>query len=390
MIILVLNAGSSSLKYQVINSKSEKILIKGHVDAIGLSNCSHKYSYKEVENNTFSKIKNHEEAAKQALKTIESTVGLNKLQAVGHRVVHGGELYQRPVKINDLMLQKITEFSKLAPLHNPPNIAGINACKKHLPNLKQVAIFDTSFHCTMPKKAYLYAIPLEYYQKCGVRKYGFHGTSHEYVSLKAAKILKKRNPNLVTCHLGNGSSITSVKKGVSVDTSMGFTPLQGVIMGTRSGTIDPSIVEFLSKSLKKDVSEVMNILYKESGLKGICGESDMRIISKKALKGNKKCILACEMLAYSGAKYIAAHMVALPSIDAIVFTGGMGEGSSFMREKICDNLLVFGVKIDAKKNAENKSVDISAKNSKIKLLVVHTNEELMIAKETEIVLKKLV
>ncbi|MEM4260357.1 MAG: acetate kinase [Candidatus Woesearchaeota archaeon] len=404
MIILVLNSGSSSLKFQVINTSSEHLLIKGIVDGIGLPTCKFDYEYEnknvyknmggyEKDTNCYEKNSNqvtcpdHNEAVSIVLKTISETVGLDKIQAIGHRVVHGGEFYKEATLIDDDVIKKIDELKDLAPLHNPPNLAGILACKKLLPTLKQVAVFDTAFHESMPEHAYLYAIPYEYYEKFKIRKYGFHGTSHKYVSIQAKKFLNMEKCNLVTCHLGNGSSITAIQDGISIDTSMGFTPLQGILMGTRSGNIDPEIIVFLSKKLGKTDSEILSILNKQSGLKGICGFSDVRTIHEKALAGDKKCILALDILSYKLGKHIGSYMVVLPNVDAIVFTAGIGENAYYIRQRACDELVNFGVLIDKKKNEENKEIDISAPNSKVKILVIHTNEELMIAKETEELLK---
>jgi acetate kinase len=387
MIILVLNSGSSSLKFQVIDPLSEAVLIKGIVDGIGLPTCTVSYAIADKETKVSFIALNHDIAVQEVLKVVEAQVGLQKIDAIGHRVVHGGEYYHDATVITDQVIAVIDDLKSLAPLHNPPNLAGILACKKLLPDLKQVAVFDTAFHQTMPPHSYLYALPYDYYQKYKIRKYGFHGTSHKYVSIMAKRFLKKEC-NLVTCHLGNGSSISSIRNGKSVDTSMGFTPLQGLIMGTRSGSIDPEIVPYLAHRLNTTDDEVIKILNKQSGLKGICGYSDVRTIHEKALAGDKQCLLALDMLSYDLGKNIAAFMAAIPKVDAIVFTAGIGQGATYVRAKVCDELRHLGVTIDLAKNKKNKDIDISSKKSKVKVLVIPTNEELMIAKETGRVVTK--
>lgn len=379
MNILVLNSGSSSLKYQLFTN--EKVLIKGHIDGIGLQTCEYKYKIKKSFKEKL-KIKNHTQAVKLALNTIKKVINQKEIDAIGHRVVHGGEYYSKAVKITSKVMRTIKALSELAPLHNPANLAGIKACKKVFPKLPQVAVFDTAFHQTIPKKAFLYGIPLEYYKKYGVRKYGFHGTSHKYVMLEAKKILKKKSINLITCHLGNGSSITAIEKDKSIDTSMGFTPMQGLMMGTRSGDVDPAIITFLCKKLMKRPDEITSILNKESGLLGIDGYSDIRTIHNHALKGNKKCILGLNMFAYRVTEYIGSYLGIMKKVDAIVFTAGIGEGAYYLRELICKRLENIGIKLDKRKNKSHSTI-ISAKNSKIKVLVIPTNEELMIAKETK-------
>jgi len=377
MNILVLNSGSSSLKYQLVNMKTNKPILKGHIEGIGLESCKFEYASKKTKISKNIKIKNHNEAVKLA---IESFKGY-EINAIGHRVVHGGELYNKAVLINNKVIRAINKLKELAPLHNPPNLVGIKVCKKLFPKIPQVAVFDTAFHQTIPEKAYLYGIPLEYYTKYKIRKYGFHGTSHKYVMLEANKLLKKKTSNLITCHLGNGSSITAIQKNKSIDTSMGFTPLQGLIMGTRSGDIDPTIIAFLTKKLRKSPDEVINILNKKSGLLGIDGYSDIRTIHAHALKGNKRCRLGLDMFAYRVTEYIGSYIGILNKVDAIVFTAGIGEEAYFLRKLICKRLANVGVKLDKRKNKTHSKV-ISAKDSIIKVLVIPTNEELMIAKET--------
>jgi len=359
----------------------KKPIIKGYIDGINLSSCKFRYTIKGANTTKNIHIKNHFEAVKLALDSIKSICSLNEINAIGHRVVHGGEKYNKAVLINTQVIKAIDKLKELAPLHNPPNLAGIRACKKVFPKVKQVAVFDTAFHQTIPKQAYLYGIPMEYYKKFGIRKYGFHGTSHKYIMIKAKELLKKKSINIISCHLGNGSSITAIEKDKSVDTSMGFTPLQGLIMGTRSGDLDPSIVAFLTKKLRKTPDEIITILNKKSGLLGIDGYSDIRTIHNHALKGNKKCILGLDMFAYRVIEYIGSYIGIMKKVDAIVFTAGIGEDAFYLRESICKKLENLGVKLDKRKNKNNSTI-ISAKDSKIKVMVIPTNEELMIAQET--------
>jgi len=392
MNVLILNSGSSSLKFKVIDPGNEKLMLKGNIDGIGLPTCKFKYSFEGASSETARKIRDHHEAVERVIDNIRKFIGLENINAIGHRVVHGGEYYSFPTLISQTVITRIKELCDLAPLHNPPNLDGILACRKLLPRVPQVAVFDTAFHQTMPEHSFLYAIPYDYYKKFKIRKYGFHGTSHKYVSQVAARMLKKSRPNLVTCHLGNGSSIACIKDGKSIDTTMGFTPLQGLIMGTRSGDIDPEIVEFLSRRLKSGSHDIIRILNKESGLKGICGYSDVRTIHEKAQKGNNKCQLALDMFAYRITQYIGAYIAALPDVDAIVFTAGIGQGAFYIRKKICNMLGNLGIRIDMKKNRANCDLeipgDITARGSKIKVFVIPTNEELMIAKETQKVVRK--
>ncbi len=371
-IILVLNSGSSSLKFKVIKMPKEEILVEGDVDAIGS-----KSSQLIVDGARIKKyFPNHERAIKEVLAILEKYT----IDFIGHRVVHGGEKFKQVTKITSKVIDDIKKLSVLAPLHNPVNLKGILACKKLLPKIPQFAVFDTSFHQTIPEKAFLYAIPLDFYKKYKIRKYGFHGTSHKFVSLESAKILSRKNPNLITCHLGNGSSITAIRKGLSVDTSMGFTPLQGLIMGTRSGDLDPGIIPFLEKQTRYSAKEIENLLNKKSGLLGIDGYSDMRLIHKKAIAGNKLCNLAIEMLAYDIVKYIGSYLMLTSPLDAIVFTGGMGEHAYYIRKKVLDYLKPLGVRINNSANKRDLQI-ISTEDSSVKVLVLETNEELMIARE---------
>lgn len=384
MNVLVLNSGSSSLKFQVINPRSEKVSLKGHVDGIGLKTCIVKVNGEEMK----AKVQDHVMAVELALDAVNE--GGHKFEAIGHRVVHGGEMYKGAAKIDATVIRNIKKLIDLAPLHNPPNLEGILACKKLMPKIKQYAIFDTAFHQTIEEGQFRYAIKDEYYKKFGIRKYGFHGSSHKYITFKLGKIVGKKNVSLISCHLGNGSSICAISKGKSVDTSMGLTPLQGLIMGTRSGDIDPEIVSILCRKLKKKPEEVIHILNKESGLKAITGSSDVRDIyamSKKANSKGYKSKLAFSMLADRIAFYIMGYMSKLSEVHGIAFTAGVGEGAFYLRKSVCDKLKLMGVEIDAKINGKNKGLiteptKISAAKSKIDVYVIPTNEELMIAKET--------
>jgi len=388
MKILVLNSGSSSLKFQLFEVKEkEHVLIKGIVDGIRLDNSFIKYEIECNSKKIKKKIKNHRIALKNVLDIILANniiSSLGEITAIGHRAVHGGEEFKKTVLINDKVMKKIEELSELAPLHNPANLTGMKVCKEFLPNVKQVAVFDTCFHSNMPEKAFVYGVPYKYYKEHGIRRYGFHGTSHHYVSEKAAEILKKdyKKLKIITCHLGNGSSIAAVMNGKSVDTSMGFTPLEGIVMGTRCGDIDPAIILFLMKKEKLSVKEMDSILNKKSGLLGISGISpDVRVLWDNEKKGNKRAHLTLDVLAYRITKYIGSYISVLNGVDAIVFTAGIGENAYYLREKILKNFEYIGLKIDKKRNKNNELI-ISADNSKIKALVIPTNEELQIARET--------
>ncbi|MDB4303792.1 acetate kinase [Desulfosarcina sp.] len=381
MKILVINAGSSSLKYRFFHG--EKQLIKGHIDAINLKNCEFNVSLEGVTITKPAKIKDHKAAFKIALDSlIEYKIikSIKEIDAVGHRFVHGGEKFKKSVKITDTVIKEMKKLSKLAPLHNPHNLTGILACKKLLPKVKQVAVFDTSFHRTIPEKAYMYGLPYEFYKKDGYRRYGFHGPSHEYVSKVAIKYMKKKKSKIISCHLGNGCSITAIKNGESIDTTMGFTPTAGTMMGTRTGDIDPMLSLILAE--KYGIEKTKDILNNKSGLLGIAGKSDMRDVHNLNLKGNKKAKLAEEMFSYQVALRIGAFTNIMSGLDTLIFTGGIGENAYFVREKICEYLKWMGLSIDKTKN--NKSLfDISGKNSKIYTLIIPTNEELIIVKETK-------
>jgi len=393
MKILVINAGSSSLKYQLFDMADRKVLAKGLCERIGIDGSRLKHKPLNSDEIIIDKeMKNHAQAIQIVIEALTSPEygvisDMSEISAVGHRVVHGGEFFKSSVVIDEDVKKAIEECVSLAPLHNPPNLIGIKACEEIMPNVKQVAVFDTAFHQTMPKKAFLYALPMEMYKKHKIRKYGFHGTSHKYVAQRAADILGKpiEELKIITCHLGNGSSVTAVDGGKSVDTSMGFTPLDGIIMGTRCGTIDPAIVEFIAQKEGISLSEVNDILNKKSGVLGISGiSSDFRDLENAANEGNEDAALALDMFAYSVTQYIGRYMAAMGGCDAIVFTAGIGENNSNMRKKIVKTLEFAGVKIDEEKNKiRGQEIDISTDDAKIRTLVIPTNEELMIALETE-------
>jgi len=399
MKILVVNSGSSSIKYQFIDMTNETVLCKGLAERIGIKGSQLKHKRSSEEYVIEREMPTHREALKLVIDTLlDPKIGvikdLEEISAVGHRVVHGGEKYASSVRIDDEVLRTLKEFSYLAPLHNPPNIMGIEAAMQLLPNVPQVAVFDTAFHQSMDKVAYLYAIPYEYYEKHRVRRYGFHGTSHRYVSRRAAEILGKdyRSLKIITCHLGNGASIAAIKNGKSVDTSMGFTPLEGLVMGTRSGDIDPAIFYFLMQAESLGADEVYNILNKKSGILGLSKgfSSDMRDIEERAFAGDPVCRTALDVYEYRIAKYIGAYAAAMNGVDAIVFTAGVGENAHEMREEICEKYLGYlGVKLDREANkVSGKELVISTPDSKVAVLVIPTNEELVIARDTKEIVEK--
>ncbi len=393
MIILVINAGSSSLKYQLIDMSDERVLAKGNCDRIGLpgSVIKHKtFDDRAVTNEI--EMTTHKDAISALIKVLTHEEwgvikSLSEISAVGHRVVHGGEKFFKSVIIDDEVMKTIEECVELAPLHNPPNITGIIACQQILENIPQIAVFDTAFHQTMPKKAYIYALPYEYYKKYKLRKYGFHGTSHKYVSERAAILLGKPSDKLkiVTCHLGNGSSIAAVDCGKTVDTSMGFTPLDGLAMGTRCGTIDPAVVTFLMNKEGLDTEHMDAIMNKKSGVLGISGvSSDFRDLDDAVDGGNERAALALEVFAYQVKKTIGAYACAMGGLDAVVFTAGIGENNPKIRKMACDGLEFMGIEIDQEKNGKRGlEIDVSTKDAKVRTLVIPTNEELAIAKETK-------
>lgn len=392
MKILVINCGSSSLKYQLINMENEGVLAQGLVERIGIEGSiltqkvnGEKYIIKEP-------MENHKDAIKLVLEALVDEKhgvikNMDEISAVGHRVVHGGEKYSKSVLVDEDVMAYLEECVKLAPLHNRPNIIGIEACKALMPNTPMAVVFDTAFHGTMPKEAYSYALPYELYKENGIRKYGFHGTSHKYVSGKVAEVLGKyiKDLKIVTCHLGNGVSLTAVKNGKSIDTTMGFTPLAGMPMGTRSGDIDPAIVIYLIKELGYSVDEVNEILNKKSGILGISGlSSDFRDVRDAAYKkGDERSLLAIDIYTYKIRTQIGAYAAAMGGLDVIVFTAGIGENADMIREGCLKNLEFLGVYLDKEKNKQNGEIaEISKDDSKVKVFVIPTNEELMIAKET--------
>ena len=393
MNVLVINCGSSSLKYQLIETDNEEVLAKGLCERIGIDGSAITHTPKGGDKVTTTvPMKDHTDAVKLVIEKLTDTnVGviksLDEIDAVGHRVVHGGEKFASSVVINDEVMAAIAECNDLAPLHNPANIIGINACKEVMPGVPMVAVFDTAFHQTMPDKAYMYGIPYEYYEKYKVRRYGFHGTSHDFVSKRAAEILGKKREelNIIVCHLGNGASISAVKKGQSVDTSMGLTPLEGLIMGTRSGDIDPAIVSFIADKEGITADEVVNILNKKSGVLGLSGgiSSDFRDLGDAAEAGNEMAKNTLDAYAYRVAKYIGAYMVAMGGVDVIVFTAGIGENNATVRALVGNYLTCLGTSIDPEKNKlRGEEVILSAENDKVVTMVVPTDEELAIARET--------
>lgn len=395
MKVLVINAGSSSLKYQLIDVDTKDVIAKGLVDRIGISDSN--VIYKPAMGKTgfavVRDVKDHTEAIRLVIDAMLDPVNgviksMDEIDAVGHRVVHGGEKFTAPVLINDAVMETIETLTDLAPLHNPANMMGIRACREIMPNAPMVAVFDTAFHQTMPAEAYIYALPYEAYTDNMVRRYGFHGTSHNYVSKVAVEMLGKpaEETKIVTCHLGNGSSIAAVKGGKCIDTSMGLTPLEGVPMGTRCGDIDPAIVLYLMKKLNLNVNEMDAYLNKKSGVLGISGvSSDMRDIEAAAKQGNERAELALATLAYKVKKYIGAYVAAMDGVDAIVFTAGVGENAANIRERIISGLGYLGVVPDYELNSNcprGQNVEISKPESSVKVFVIPTDEEMMIATHT--------
>ena len=392
MNILVINCGSSSLKYQLINSASEAVLAKGLCERIGIEGSQITYQpaggEKEV---TVSPMPTHTQAIQMVLDALTNDKtgvikSLDEVGAVGHRIVHGGEAFTASTLITEEAVKAIEECSDLAPLHNPANLIGIRACQELMPNTPMVGVFDTAFHQTMPEKAYLYGLPYEYYEKYKVRRYGFHGTSHSYVSKRTAEVLGRPYDSLktVVCHLGNGSSISAVLNGKSVDTSMGLTPLEGLVMGTRSGDVDPGALQFIMQKENMDIDQMLNVLNKKSGVYGMSGvSSDFRDVENAANDGNKKAEVALESFAYRVAKYVGAYAAAMSGVDAIAFTAGVGENDKITRKKVCEYLGFLGIEIDDEANSKRgQEIVISTPDSKVSVLVIPTNEELAIARET--------
>lgn len=393
MNILVINCGSSSLKFQLINSDTEQCIAKGLCERIGIDGSMITYAPKGGEKEkTVTPMPDHTEAIRLVLEALTNpktgvVKNLDEIGAVGHRVVHGGEKFADSVVITDEVMKAIEECNDLAPLHNPANLIGINACKSLMPNTSMVAVFDTAFHQTMPEEAYLYGIPYEYYQKYKIRRYGFHGTSHSYVSKKAAEVLGKKYEDLkiIVCHLGNGASVSAIKDGKCVDTSMGLTPLEGLIMGTRSGDIDPAIIEFIAHKEGKTIDEIMNILNKKSGVYGLSENlsSDFRDIEAGYEAGAENATRAMETFCYRVAKYIGSYVAAMNGVDVICFTAGVGENSPILRTLICEHLGYLGITLDQEANSKRgEDIAVSTSDSKTTVMVIPTNEELAIARET--------
>ncbi len=393
MNILVINAGSSSIKYQLIDMNTEKPLASGIVERIGLEVGVLKYkTFVNGEKNEIKEefpIPNHTVGLKRVAELLtDEKVGVvadpSEIQAVGHRLVHGGEAFTKTVEVTDEVKAKVKELFPLAPLHNPANLIGVEVAETVFPNARQVGVFDTAFHQSIPEKAYRYAIPESFYKEMGIRKYGFHGTSHKYVSQKALEYLGNPNAKVVTIHLGNGASMAAVDGGACVDTTMGMGPLCGLIMGTRSGDLDPAIIFYLAEQKGYKVTEIDNILNKESGIKGLTGVTDMRDVEDLVAKGDKAAILASDMYAYRIKQFIGSYAAAMNGLDAIVFTAGIGENDHNIRRLVCENMDFFGIDCDLEENAVRKSVarEINTPAARTKVLIIPTNEELEIARET--------
>ena len=386
--VIAINAGSSSLKFQLFEMPEEKVITKGLIERIGLNDSIFNITVNDEKQTEILDIPNHEVAVRLLLEKLTSLgiiQSLSEINGVGHRVVHGGEVFHDSVLITDEVIQQLEDLSELAPLHNPANITGIIAFKNALPDIPAVAVFDTAFHQTMPESSFLYSLPYEYYKKYGIRKYGFHGTSHKYVSERAAELLGRPTEQLrlISCHLGNGASIAAIEGGKSIDTSMGFTPLAGVAMGTRSGNLDPALIPFIMEKTGKTVDEVLNVLNKESGLLGISGlSSDLRDIESQASEGNERADLALEIFANRIHKYIGTYASKMSGVDAIIFTAGIGENSDIIRGKVLRGLEFMGVYWDPQLNKiRGKEAFISYPHSPVKVMVIPTNEEVMIARD---------
>ena len=399
MKILVINCGSSSLKYQLINSDSGEVLAKGLCERIGIDGGNLEYKKGDAEKtSTKVDMPDHSVAVDLVIKKLtdskDGVIGsLSEIDAVGHRIVHGGEKFTEAVKIDDEVIKGIVECNDLAPLHNPANVIGIKACQKMMPGVPQVGVFDTAFHQTMEPKAYLYAVPYEYYKKYKVRRYGFHGTSHAYVSARAAEILGKdiKDLKIIVCHLGNGASISAVEHGKCVDTSMGLTPLEGLIMGTRSGDLDPAVITYIMEKENLSAAEVINILNKKSGVYGLSDNlsSDFRDLAEAAANGNKQAEVTLDAYALRVAKYIGAYTAEMRGVDAICFTAGAGENNSTVREKVCSYLSYLGTSFDSEKNKlRGEEFFLSKPEDKVQVMVIPTDEELSIARQTVEVLNK--
>ncbi|MCD7973393.1 MAG: acetate kinase [Candidatus Azobacteroides sp.] len=393
MNILVLNCGSSSVKYKLFNMEEKKVMAQGGVEKVGLKGSFLKLTLEDGQKVVLEgEILEHQTAIEYILGVLTSEKygcikSLEEINAVGHRVVHGGEKFNSSVLITEDVLHKIEECIEIAPLHNPPNLSGINAITELIPGVPQVAVFDTAFHQTMPDYAYMYGIPYSLYQKYAIRRYGFHGTSHRYVSHRVCEILgiPYESPRMITCHIGNGGSITAIKDGKSVDTSMGFTPVEGLLMGTRSGDVDAGVVSFIMDKEMIGSAGISTLLNKHSGVMGVSGvSSDMRELSAAIEKGNERAKLALRMYNYRIKKYIGSYMAALGGVDILVFTGGVGENNTVVRSEVCKDLEFMGIELDEEKNAQTRGEEavISSENAKVKIVVVPTDEEFMIASDT--------
>ncbi|MEK3975832.1 acetate kinase [Psychrobacillus sp. FSL K6-1267] len=386
--ILAVNAGSSSLKFQLYKMPEEKVIAKGLIERIGLVNPVFTMNFDDERIHLIEQVENHEQAVKLLIKMlIDHKVidSLENIQGIGHRVVHGGETYSDSVLIDEEVIQNIERLAEFAPLHNPANVTGIREFQKVLPDIPAVAVFDTAFHQTMPESSYLYSIPYDYYEKYSIRKYGFHGTSHKYVAHRAAELLNRplEITRLISCHLGNGASIAAIHKGKSIDTSMGFTPLAGVTMGTRSGNIDPALIPYLMEKTGKSAEGILDILNKKSGMLGVSGfSSDLRDIVTEATKGNDRAQLALDVFANRIHKYIGSYAARMNGVDAIIFTAGIGENSEVIREKVLSGLQFMGIYMDPDLNKlHGKEGFINYPHSPVKVIVIPTNEEIMIAKD---------
>ena len=398
MKILVLNCGSSSLKYQLIDMDTEAVMAKGLCERIGIEGSRLKHQPAGKDDVIFNDyMQDHSVAVKMVLDALTDAnhgvvKSMKEINAVGHRVVHGGEYFASSVIIDDAVKEALQKCCELAPLHNPANLIGIEACEKIMPGVPQVGVFDTAFHQTMPERAYLYAIPYEYYEKYKIRRYGFHGASHRFVSEEAAKMMDRPydQTKTITCHLGNGGSICAVRNGKSIDTTMGFTPLEGLVMGTRAGDVDAAVITFLMEKENLTPQEMDNILNKKSGVLGISGvSSDFRDVEEASEHGNERAGMALDVFAYKVAKRIGAYAAAMNGVDCIVFTAGLGENSASTRRLICDYLGYLGVHIDSYNNSlRGKAIDISTPDSRVRVFVIPTNEELVIARDTKELLDK--
>ena len=400
VIVFVVNCGSSSIKYQLINMEGERVMAKGLIERIGMEGSTLKHTpARKYTIDLKEEIPDHKVGIRLAIKALTSKEygvikDMSEIDAVGHRVVHGGERFTDSVLITSDVLRGIEACCEIAPLHNPPNLYGINACMEIMRGTPQVAVFDTAFHQTMPKVAYLYGLPYEMYVKYGVRRYGFHGTSHKYVALRAAELMQEHMNDLriISCHLGNGASIAAIKYGKSIDTSMGYTPLEGLIMGTRSGEIDPAIIPFLMEKENMNAQQIDDYLNRRSGILGISGlSSDFRDLESAANRGDDRSQLAIDVFAYKVKKYIGGYVAAMGGVDAIVFTAGLGENSPFMRDKICNGLEYLGTRIDPDLNqVRGKEREISVRRARVKIFVIPTNEELVIARDTYNICRRII